>query len=41
LRPAPKAQALAETMGATYMPLPRADARALSTAARDAARTAE
>ena len=32
LRPAPKAQALADAMDATYMPLPRADARALSTA---------
>jgi magnesium chelatase subunit D len=41
LRPAPKAQAMAEAMDATYMPLPRADARALSSAARDAARTAE
>jgi hypothetical protein len=34
-------QAMAEAMDATYMPLPRADARALSFAARDAARTAE
>ncbi|MBB4287618.1 magnesium chelatase subunit D [Roseospira goensis] len=41
LRPAPKAEALAQAMGATYMPLPRADARALSTAARSAAQTAE
>ncbi len=40
LRPAPKAQALADAMGATYMPLPRADARALSTAARSAANAA-
>ncbi|MQX38461.1 magnesium chelatase subunit D [Roseospira navarrensis] len=41
LRPAPKAEALAHTMGATYMPLPRADARALSVAARSAAQTAD
>jgi len=40
LRPAPKAQALADAMDATYMPLPRADARALSTAARSAANAA-
>jgi magnesium chelatase subunit D len=41
LRPAPKAEALAQAMGATYMPLPRADARALSVAARSAAQTAD
>jgi len=41
LRPAPKAQALAEAMGATYMPLPRADARSLSVAARSAAQAAD
>ncbi|KAA5604806.1 magnesium chelatase subunit D [Roseospira marina] len=41
LRPAAKAQALADSMGATYMPLPRADARALSVAARSAAQTAD
>ncbi|MBB4265903.1 magnesium chelatase subunit D [Roseospira visakhapatnamensis] len=37
LRPHPKAEALAKAMGATYLPLPRGDARSLSAAAQGAA----
>lgn len=38
LRPHPKAEALANAMGATYLPLPRGDARSLSAAAQGAAK---
>jgi len=37
LRPHPKAEALARAMAATYLPLPRGDARSLSAAAQGAA----